>query len=93
MNPWTETIRNIREDLEQGCQPVAELPLEARFFGVDSALRRVIHELDGESHQAKLAADLRMLALAGFIPERGYKRAPAFRDAVELMKELARNTR
>ncbi len=93
MNPWTETIPNIREELEQGCQTAAELPLEARFFGVDSALRRVKHELDGDSHQAKMLADLRILALAGFIPERGYKKAHAFRDAVELMKELARHAR
>jgi hypothetical protein len=40
-----------------------------------------------------MRTDLRMLALAGFIPERGYKKAHAFHDAVELMRELARNAR
>lgn len=93
MNPWTDPIQNIHEEGEQHSRPTAELPTEARFFGVDAAVRRVRHQLDGESHEAKMRSDLRMLALAGFIPERGYKKAHAFRDAVELMRELARNAR
>jgi|694.fasta_scaffold03917_12 hypothetical protein len=93
MNPWTDSIQNTHEEGEPQSRPPAELPTEARFFGVDSALRRVRHQLDGESHQAKMRTDLRMLALAGFIPERGYKKAHAFHDAVELMRELARNAR
>lgn len=52
-----------------------------------------MRQLDGETHQAQMRAELRLLALAGFIPERGYKKAHAFNDAVELMKELARNAR
>lgn len=93
MNPWTETIPNTCKDDKQGCRPATEIGAEARFFGMDSALRRIKHQLDGASHQSKLRADLRTLALAGFIPERGYKKIHAFRDAVELMKELARNVR
>ncbi len=91
MNPWTDTIRNSNEEAEAKFRQRAELPAEAHFFGVDSALRRAMHQLDGGSHEAKMRADLRLLALAGFIPERGYKKAHAFRDAVELMRELARN--
>ena len=93
MNPWIDTIPHKCEEAQQGCNLESGLPAEARFFGVDSALRRVIHQLDGEAHQAKMRSELRMLALAGFIPERGYKKSHAYSDAVELMKELARNAR
>jgi hypothetical protein len=39
-----------------------------------------------------MRADMRVLALAGFFPERGYKRIGVFNEAVEVMQELGRLT-
>jgi hypothetical protein len=93
MNPWQTA--NQESDGKRKCNGALvdfEHP-DARLLSIDASLRRARHELDGGHHEAHMRCDLRILALAGFIPERGYRKESAFRDAVELMRELAQNTK
>ncbi len=93
MNPWQHKSPHIDVDSEGSHFRCAPDHPDARMLGLDACLRRAMRELDGESYETRMRSDLRMLALAGFIPERGYKRMSAFKDAVELMAELARNAK
>ncbi len=88
MSLWTETIPHPIDS----AQDKKEEPFGQRWFEIDSAMRSSAHQLDGARFEAVMRADMRVLALAGFFPERGYKRIGVFNEAVEVMKELGRLT-
>lgn len=88
MSLWTETIPHKSSAAEA---PRGD-PLGPRWFAQDAVMRGRAHQLDGPRYEALMRADLRVLALAGLIPERGYKKNGAFNEAVAVMKELGRLT-
>ena len=89
MSLWTETIPHLSESAEGERTE----PFGPRWFEMDAAMRTCAHRLEGARFEAIMRADLRVLALAGLFPERGYKRIGVFNEAVEVMKELGRLTR
>lgn len=90
MSLWSEISP---ENDERVPREAAAGGLGAQWFGIDAAMRKATHALDGELFEAIMRADLRVLALAGLVPERGYKRLGVFREAVEVMKDMERLAR
>ena len=93
MSLWLEENPHKREVEEENRAATSVDELNCRWFGLDAALRQSMHHLNGHSYEAIMRADLRVLAVSGFIPERGYKKLSAFRDAVEVMKDMERLVR
>jgi len=91
MSLWLETSPDTHEE-ERSSQPKQGI-LDPLWFGLDAAMRSSMHKLDGKHYEAMMRADLRVLAVAGIVPERGYKKIGVFRDAVEVMKDMERLTR
>ncbi len=93
MSLWSHENPHEVEANEAELEVPVQGAYSSRWFGIDSALRSSIRRLDGRMYEAIMRADLRVLALSGWFPERGYKKIGAFRDAVEVMKDMDRLSR
>jgi len=93
MSLWSQENPEVKETDEAERGIPIQGPVGHHWFGLDAAMRSSMHKLDGSYYEAIMRADLRVLAVSGFIPERGYKKIGVFRDAVEVMKDMERLTR